>query len=145
MSPGDAMAVAEALCPKLANLPARPVANAGNGPSQVDGAWDVQIHIADSPDHQPFYIKQFMDDRRGSRRGNRIGGDSTGWINGNQAQLSSRHYWEDAVLGFSFDGTVRGDRIEGEVDMAEYFTAELVATRHECRGSARPPRPQKNI
>lgn len=63
MSPGDAMAVAEALCPKLANLPARPVANAGNGPSQFDGAWDVQIHIADPPDHQPFYIKQFMDDR----------------------------------------------------------------------------------
>ncbi len=144
-SPGDAMVVAEALCRKLANPPARPVANASNVPSQVDGAWGVQIHISGSPAHQLFYIKQFMDDRRRSHQGNRIGGDSTGWIKGNQSQLSSRHYWKGAVLGFSFDGTVRGDRIEGKVDMAEYFTAEFVATRHEWRGSARPSRSQKNI
>ena len=69
----------------------------------------------------------------------------TGWVEGDHVHLSSRHRWEGAVFGFSFDGTVQGDRIDGEVDLGEYFTAEFSAVRHEYGGPARPSRPQKNI
>ena len=145
MSPGDAAVVAEALYRKLANPPARPHSDAAEAPSQVAGAWDVQIDFVGSPARHSFYIEQFADNVRGSHRGDRTGGDMTGWVEGDHVHLSSRHRWEGAVFGFSFDGTVRGDRIEGEVDLGEYFTTEFSAVRHEYGGPALPSRPQKNI
>ncbi len=145
MSPGDAAVVAEALYRKLANPSARPLSDAAKAPSQVDGAWDVRIHFVGSPALHAFYIEQFGDNLRGSHRGDRTGGDLTGWVEGDHVRLTSRHRWEGAVFGFSFDGTVRGDRIDGEVDMGEYFTAEFSAARHAYGEPARPSRPQKNI
>ena len=145
MSPGDAAVVAQALYRMLANPPARPTSDAAKAPSRVGGAWDVQIHFVGSPAHHAFYIEQFADNLRGSHQGDRTGGDMTGWVEGDHLHLSSRHRWEGAVFGFSFDGTVQGDRIDGEVDLGEYFTAEFSAVRHEYGGPARPSRPQKNI
>ncbi len=145
MSPGDATVVAEALYRKLSNPPSRPASSPQRPPAQLDGAWDVEIAFAGSPARHSIYIEQSGDNLRGSHRGDRTGGDLSGWVEGDRVHLSSRHRWEGSVFGFSFDGTLRGARIEGEVDMGEYFTAQFSATRHEYRGPARPSRPQKNI
>ncbi len=145
MSPGDATVVAEALYRKLSAPPDRPAEGPAAPPAQVGGAWDVEIDFAVSPARHSFHVEQDGDSLRGSHRGDRTGGDLSGWVQGDRVHLSSRHRWEGSVYGFSFDGRLRGDRIEGEVDMGEYFTAEFAATRHEYRGLARPSRPQKNI
>ncbi len=145
MSPGDAAVVAEALYRRLEYPPARSVAGTRLPPAKIDGAWDVQINYAGSPAQHSFYIEQFMDNLRGSHRGERTGGDLTGWVDGNHVHLLSRHRWEGAAFGFSFNGTMHGDQIVGDVDLGEYFTAEFNATRHEYRGPPPPARTQKNV
>ena len=145
MSPGDAPVVAKVLREKLQNPPDLSEPVKGGKPEQVAGPWNVEIDFAVSPARHTLFLQQTGDELRGSHRGDRTGGDVSGWVDGNRVRLSSRHRWEGAVFGFTFDGEVRGDRIEGEVDMGEYFTAKFSATRHDYRTPMRPSRPQKNV
>ena len=145
MSPGDATVVAQVLHQKLSDPPQRAAMTTSGRVAEVEGAWDVEIRFLGSAARHAFYIEQSNDTLRGSHRGDRTGGDLTGWVEGDHVHLSSRHRWEGSVFGFSFNGTVNGDRIEGAVDMGEYFTAGFVASRHLYGSPSRPSRPQKNV
>lgn len=145
MLPGDATVVAKVLHRRLSSPPPQPAPTAGSEAAQVAGAWDVEIHFAGSPARHTFYVEQSEDMLRGAHRGDRTGGDLTGWVEGDHVHLSSRHRWEGSVFGFTFDGTLSDDRIEGEVDLGEYFTAEFAASRHQYRDPVQPSRPRKNV
>lgn len=144
MSPGDSTVVAKVLRAKLSNPPKFPAARTGGSPAQAAGPWEVSIDFPIAPAKHTFFLEQSGEDLRGSHHGDRTEGDLTGWVDGDRIHVASRHRWEGAVFGFTFDGRVRGDRIEGEVDMGEYFTAPFTAVRHEYR-TPMPSRPQKNI
>lgn len=145
MSPGDATIVARELRKHLANPPKFPAAGSGGAATKVAGPWEVEIEFPITPAKHTFFLEQSGGEVRGLHRGDRTGGDVSGWVEGDRVHLASRHRWEGAVFGFAFDGQVRGDRIEGEVDMGEYFTAPFTAVRHDYREPLPPSRPQKNL
>jgi L-seryl-tRNA(Ser) seleniumtransferase len=81
----------------------------------------------------------------GRHEGDRTGGDIRGWVEGDRVTLRSRHRWEGTSFGFTFTGLVKGDSMEGETDLGEYFTAKWTARRHQYGRPNPPPRPRKNI
>ncbi len=145
MSPGEATNVAEALRESLASPPTPAMSSTDQTPEQVAGQWDVAIDFPVSPGRHTIFLEQSGGDLRGSHRGDRTGGDLSGWVDGNHVHLTSRHRWEGSRFGFTFDGTVQDDRIDGQVDVGEYFTAQFSAQRHTYGLPARPARPQKNV
>ena len=60
--------------------------------------------------------------------------EARGTIDGEQVRLRSTYpeSFGDA-LNFTFNGTLAGDTIEGELDMGEYLKARFTAKRHESR------------
>jgi len=145
MQPGDATIVARVLREQLSNPPKIDRGGSSGSPAQVGGQWDVDIEYALSSARHTLFLEQSGDELTGSDRGDRTSGDVRGWVEGDRMHASSRHRWEGASFGFTFDGKVRGDSIEGEVDLGEYFTAKFTAKRHQYGRTSRPQRPRKNI
>ena len=145
MQPGDATVVARVLREQLSNPPKIDRSGASGSAAQVGGQWDVDIEYALSSARHTLFLEQSGDELTGSDRGDRTSGDVRGWVEGDHIHASSRHRWEGASFGFTFDGKVRGDSIEGEVDLGEYFTAKFTAKRHQYGRTSRPQRPRKNI
>ncbi len=145
MAPGDAKVVAEVLGRHLSNPPSSTAQPAGGTPASVGGQWDVEIDFTGAPAQHTLFLEQSGDGLLGSHSGDRTSGDVSGWVEGERLHFSSRHRWEGASFGYTFDGKVHGDSIAGEVDMGEYFTAKFTARRHSYGRPTPPPRPQKNI
>jgi L-seryl-tRNA(Ser) seleniumtransferase len=145
MEPGDATVVAQVLRRQLAGPHENEAAVSGASPAQVGGQWDMEIDYPVAPARHTLFLEQSGEELSGLHRGDRTGGDVRGWIEGDRVHLSSRHRWEGAVFGFTFDGKAQGETIIGEVDMGEYFTAPFSARRHGRQPPASPSRPQKNV
>ena len=145
MQPGDAAVVARTLHSALANPPkgsrSKPVAPA----VQAAGMWEVEIDYTLSPASHQFFLEQDGAELTGRHEGDQTGGDISGWVEGDRVSLRSRHRWEGASFGFQFEGVVHNDRMEGEVDLGEYFSAKWTARRHQYGGPGRPMRPRKNV
>ena len=60
--------------------------------------------------------------------------EARGTIDGALVQIRSSYpeSYGDS-LNFTFNGTLAGDAIEGELDMGEYLKARFTAKRHESR------------
>ncbi len=145
MQPGDAAVVAEVLYEKLSNPPRRDEPAMEAASAQVTGQWDVEVDFVMSPAKHTLFLEQSGDDIDGLHRGDRTGGDVTGWVSGSRVRLSSRHRWEGAVYRFDFDGEMTDGLIEGEIDMGEYFTARFTARRHSYATTPPQSLPQKNV
>lgn len=130
MMPGDAEVVARVLRQKLTSPKGLP-AQSPAAPADIDGSWDVQIDYELAPAQHTVFFEQDGATVTGVHRGDRVGGNLNGYVEGNQVTFNSRHRWEGASFGFEFKGTLDGDTITGEVDLGEYFTAPFRATRHD--------------
>ncbi|MDA0206519.1 MAG: aminotransferase class V-fold PLP-dependent enzyme [Acidobacteria bacterium] len=132
MMPGNAETIAKALHEKLTTPNVMTKAGDFTFPdaANVDGYWDVTIDYELSPAEHSLVFEQNGETLAGYHRGDRTGGNLSGYVEGNRAVFTSRHRWEGASFGFAFNGTVDGDSMEGEVDLGEYFTAPFKATRH---------------
>jgi D-glucosaminate-6-phosphate ammonia-lyase len=129
MMPSDAEVVARVLREKLA-APRPATVRSPRTAADVTGYWDVRIDYELSSAQHTIFFEQAGDALSGVHRGDRVGGHLRGYVDGNRVSATSRHRWEGASFGFTFDGVVNGDSIEGEVDLGEYFTAPFRATRH---------------
>lgn len=138
MMPGNAETIAKALHAKLSTPNPAPAEQPKGAAANVDGYWDVAIDYELSPAEHSVVFEQSGETLAGYHRGDRTGGNLSGYMEGNRAVFTSRHRWEGASFGFNFNGTVNGDSMEGEVDLGEYFTAPFKATRHSYgRGGRR--------
>lgn len=138
MMPGNAETIAKALHAKLTNPNPAPAAKAKGSTADIDGFWDVEIEFDLAPAEHSLTFEQSGDTLTGFHRGDRTGGNLSGYVEGNNAVFNSRHRYEGAGFGFSFNGIVNGDTMEGEVDLGEYFTAPFKARRHSYgRGGRR--------
>ncbi|MEZ5365810.1 MAG: aminotransferase class V-fold PLP-dependent enzyme [Bryobacterales bacterium] len=145
MMPGDSKAIADALYKTLTDPP-KVDRSAPAAPSvQTGGVWEVEIDYTLSPAQHKFFLEQAGADVQGRHEGDRTGGDIKGWVEGDRVMLSSRHPWEGTSFGFKFSGVVKGDTMEGDVDLGEYFNAKWRARRHQYGRPGRPSRPQKNV
>ncbi len=145
MQPGDAKVIADVLHRMLSNPPKLGQPARGGDVPDVGGQWEVSIDYPITPAQHTFFIEQEGAELSGAHRGDRTGGDIRGWMDGNRLRVKSRHHWEGATFGFDFDGDVSGDKIAGQVDLGEYFTAPFTATRYTYGRPTPPARPRKNI
>ena len=145
MQPGDAKIIAETLHKTLGNPPKRDRTAPAKPSVEAGGVWEVEIDYTLAPARHQFFLEQNGADLAGRHEGDRTGGDIKGWVEGDRVSLRSRHRWEGAAFGFQFEGVARGDTMEGEVDLGEYFTANWKARRHRYGAPNPPSRPQKNL
>jgi L-seryl-tRNA(Ser) seleniumtransferase len=135
---GNAETIAKALHQKLTTPNPAPAEKPTAAAANVDGYWDVAIDYELSPAEHSVFFEQNGETLAGYHRGDRTGGNLSGYVEGGQVVFNSRHPWEGTSIGFSFNGTVNGDSMEGEVDLGEYFKAPFKATRHSYgRGGRR--------
>ena len=65
----------------------------------------------------------------GSHRGDTVGGNLTGTVEGKQVSFRSSHKIQGTSLSYNFTGAVDGNTMRGTVALAEYGKAEFVAAR----------------
>lgn len=145
MQKGDAKVIAQALHKTFANPPRKDRAKPAAPSVEAGGVWEVEIDYTLSPARHQFFLEQEGADVVGRHEGDWIGGDIKGWVEGDRVKLRGRHRWEGASFGFNFDGVVRGDTMEGEVDLGEYFTTKWTARRHRYDRPAPASRTRKNV
>ena len=148
MKPGSAKVVAAELhrvlsTPKVSRSPTP------SGPrAEIAGQWDLHMDfVLGSVDHSIF-LEQQDDNLVGAHTAEVTGGEIRGWVEGNEVHFRSRHRYEGSGFGYSFEGTVQGNTMEGEVDLGEYSPYGPVrwsATRHEYGRRRRVIRPVKNV
>jgi D-glucosaminate-6-phosphate ammonia-lyase len=148
MKPGSAKVVAAELHRVLSN-PKVSQSSKPSGPrAEIAGQWDLHMDfVLGSVDHSVF-LEQKDDNLVGTHTAETTDGEIRGWVDGNEVHFRSRHRYEGSGFGYSFEGTVRGDSMEGEVDLGEYSPygpVKWTAQRHEYGRRRRPVRPVKNV
>jgi L-seryl-tRNA(Ser) seleniumtransferase len=131
MSPGEDRLVGEALRALLANPP-REEAPAPEPPvADLTGEWDVEIEYAASRSAHRLFLRQEDHDLEGSHRGDFIERGLTGRIDGAEVEIRSTHTEKEDgnALFYTFTGTVAGDTMSGDLDMAEYLQGRWTARR----------------
>jgi L-seryl-tRNA(Ser) seleniumtransferase len=150
MKPGNAKVVAAELHRVLSNPPKieqRP--KPSGAPADVSGQWDLHIDfVLGSVDHNVFF-EQKDDNLMGSHVGEMTSGNLRGWVEGNEVHFASRHRYEGSGFGYTFEGKLSGDTMEGEAELGEYSPygpVKWTAKRHDYRRRRRAViRPQKNV
>jgi L-seryl-tRNA(Ser) seleniumtransferase len=132
MAAGDELVVAERVVAALKN-PVRTEAKAAAAPAgDVSGSWDVRIEYAASASTHSLHLRQRGSEIDGMHQGDFVTREARGTIDGALVQIRSSYpeSYGDS-LNFTFNGTLAGDAIEGELDMGEYLKARFTAKRHE--------------
>jgi D-glucosaminate-6-phosphate ammonia-lyase len=145
MMPGDDKVVADRLHAILSNPPriANPPVSAAP-PAGLAGQWDVEISFSLGTAKHALSIEQEGKRLVGTHRGETLAGDLTGSVNGNDVRFRSSHKIEGTRLGYNFTGSLKGDTLEGTVEMGEYGEAKWKAVRHTYRTPGGVVRPVKN-
>jgi L-seryl-tRNA(Ser) seleniumtransferase len=125
--------------PRIANPPVSAAPPAG-----LAGQWDVEISFSLGTAKHSLSIEQEGKRLVGTHRGETLAGDLTGSVNGNDVRFRSSHKIEGTRLGYNFTGSLKGDTLEGTVEMGEYGEAKWKAVRHTYRTPGGIVRPVKN-
>jgi L-seryl-tRNA(Ser) seleniumtransferase len=134
MAAGDEIVVAERVVAALKN-PVRTEAKAVGAPAgDVSGSWDVRVEYAASASTHVLHLRQRGSEIDGMHQGDFVTREARGTLDGDLVQIRSSYpeSYGDS-LNFTFNGTLAGDAIEGELDMGEYLKARFTAKRHESR------------
>ena len=144
MKPDDYTIVAHRLAEVFRSAP-KPKPKAAIKPpaGDVSGRWDVSVQFTrGSAQHLLF-----LETEGGAIAGTHVGtvkrGSLKGSIDGDHVMFSSVLPFEGARLGYDFQGTLKGDVIEGEIDLGEYPKAKFTARRHGY-GGPQPTDPTKS-
>ena len=130
MKPGDDKLVAGRLreifaaAPKSKPAPAR-ISLAVN----PTGQWDMDVEFARGASRHALLLQVTGGRLTGSHRGTHAHGDVDGTISGDRIRFRSTLPVEGVRLVYTFQGTISGDRMSGEVDLGEYGAATWKARR----------------
>lgn len=112
--------------------------------SDIKGRWDVDIEFFSSRSRHTFFIEQ-QDGNwiQGAHKGDFTLRDMAGIIDGDQVKFSSSERQVADNVTFVFSGTLKDDKMSGQIYMGEYITASFTASRHGQKGIRRPIRVPK--
>jgi seryl-tRNA(Sec) selenium transferase len=129
MAPGDEKVVAERLFAVLQRPPLAEEEPKAPPVTDLTGTWDVRIDYAASTSTHRLDIRQRGSALDGTHQGDFVSRDLRGTIAGDAVRIRSA--WEHGdSLNYSFNGTVGGDEMTGEVSLGEYLDARFSAKRH---------------
>ncbi len=134
MAPGDEKIVAERLVAALKSPSPSDAKPAAPPAGDLTGSWDVRIQYAASTSTHALHLRQRGGEIDGMHQGDFATREARGTIDGSAVQIRSNYPESHGdALGFTFNGALAGDTIEGELDMGEYLKARFTAKRHESR------------
>ncbi|HYZ85880.1 MAG TPA: aminotransferase class V-fold PLP-dependent enzyme [Bryobacteraceae bacterium] len=144
MMPGDDRVVADRLHELLSNPPTIDKISQGTtSAANLSGRWDVEIRYVSGKANHVFLIEDRGANLVGTHFGELLEGNLLGTRNGTDITIKSAHRTEGTAIGYRFNGLLKDDRIEGELNVGEYGTAKFVATRHKYQEPNAQHRPVK--
>jgi D-glucosaminate-6-phosphate ammonia-lyase len=134
MQPGDEKLVAARLYEIFSQHAGPRPRPAPQPPAQsVAGRWDAQLQFILGSARHTLFLEQDGNNLTGSHEGSKLRSDLAGKIDGDQVRVHSAFPYEGNTLHYTFIGKVKGDHMEGEVDLGEYGKAQFTARRHQYR------------
>ena len=95
----------------------------------VAGTWEADVHYSRGTARHKLLLVTRGNRVDGSHIGRRLQGAVSGTVDGDRVRLRSSLPHEGTRLTYTFDGTVHGQTIEGEVDLGEYGKGRWTARR----------------
>ena len=135
MKPGEYKIVAERLAEVFRAAPHRKTITLRAAEADVSGRWDVRVKFAMGEAGHLLFLQADGNRVVGTHVGSVQRGPLQGTIDGDTISFQSVLSVEGSKLGYSFRGRIRGDRMEGALDLGEYPAATWTAVRHSHGGS----------
>jgi hypothetical protein len=130
MDPGEDRILADALFRVLSNPGHYPnPVVPGGAPAAVAGNWAVNIQYSCGMGEQHFVLKQDGNAVTGDHKGEIYSAILQGSIHGDQLKLQSNMPVPGNGIHWTFEGSVRGNSMSGNVNMGEYGPATWTATK----------------
>ncbi len=135
MKPGEYKIVADRLAEVFRAAPNSKPKSAIKPPAgDVTGRWDVSVQFMRGSSDHLLFLEAEGANIAGTHVGTVKRGPVEGKIDGDHVQFSSVLAFEGSRLGYDFSGTIKGDVMEGEIDLGEYPAAKFTARRHGYGG-----------
>jgi L-seryl-tRNA(Ser) seleniumtransferase len=138
MKPGDYKIVAERLHEVFRDAPTPEKRRLTPPRFDLAGRWDVQVKFLLGEARHMLFLEARANEVTGTHVGSNLRGDVKGTIDGDKVHFRSLLPFEGANLSYTFDGTVSGDRMRGELDLGEYPNAHWTAERYQYVAQAPP-------
>ena len=110
--------------------PAEPVPPAASPAANLNGTWEVELQFVSGRAHHTLVFDSATGARlKGLHVGSQAKGRLTGKVDGSKVQFQSTLPVEGMRLNYRFSGTIQGDQLTGEVELAEFGKAKWIAKR----------------
>jgi L-seryl-tRNA(Ser) seleniumtransferase len=136
LKPGEYQIVADRLSEVLRSAPKPKKKTLAAPASDVSGRWDVEVKFGLGEAAHLLFLEAHGNRLEGTHIGTRKRGSLEGIIDGDRVRFRSVLPFEGSRLSYRFEGVVRGDRMEGSLDLGEYPKAAWTAKRHGYGGAA---------
>jgi len=136
MKPGEYKIVAERLDEVFRGAPKLRERSLTPPKFDVSGRWDVQVNFLLGEARHLLFLQTDGNRITGTHIGSRSRGELRGTIDGDRVRFRSVLPCEEADLSYTFEGTVSGERMSGQLDLGEYPQARWTAVRHPYRTAA---------
>ena len=97
--------------------------------SGADGTWVVELEFLRGTATHSMVLEQQGERLTGRYRSRYGEQDLEGWIRGDRVEMRVGIYWQGVGAAYRFEGTCAEDRMEGRVDLGEYWSAAWRARR----------------
>ena len=135
MKPGEYRIVAQRLAEVFRAAPKRKTVPLQAAKADISGRWDVHVRFAMGEAEHLLFLEADGNRVVGTHVGAIKRGPLHGTIDGDTVSFQSVLPIEGSKLGYFFSGRVRGDRMEGRLDLGEYPAATWAAVRRGHAGS----------
>jgi regulator of RNase E activity RraA len=102
-----------------------------DNPANVAGEWLISLKFVAGTAQHIATIIQNGDKISGEYKGEFKEGTLSGVVQNNRVDFTARLSHEATTVVYHYTGKSEGDRMTGEVDMGEYWTAEWTAVRNQ--------------
>ncbi|MCP5111457.1 MAG: aminotransferase class V-fold PLP-dependent enzyme [bacterium] len=130
MKPGEYKIVADRLHEVFKSAPKGRPKKLAKPKGDVTGRWDVNIQYALGKATHQVFLEADGHDLAGTHVGSVTRGAVKGTIDGDRVKFRSVLPIEGSRLSYKFSGRLRGDRMEGDLDLGEYPNGTWSASRH---------------
>jgi uncharacterized pyridoxal phosphate-dependent enzyme len=133
MKPGEYQVVADRLFKVLSSAPAadpKPAKSHAAPSTNIAGVWEVDIDYEVGAARHKLFLAVDGNGISGSHQGWAYSGDLRGEIDGNRVKFRSRLPADGNEIIYTFEGSVSGSDMQGDLKIGEYGRARWRAVRH---------------
>lgn len=95
----------------------------------LNGEWDMRIQFLSGETQHSLRFEQDGDVLSGTYRSQYGTEPLQGNVRGNVVQIQTDIRYEGQGVGYRFEGIINGDKIQGDLDLGEYWQASWKAKK----------------